>query len=191
MPCLLKQSKYQKYVLQKMILHNLMTNKTCKNFYSKIPSDLVEKLPTAKNIFGENSIEKYYLAMNIPSNSYKFRNGKREEIYNILISIDSNKTYSIDEISGRFLKDGAELLTETLCKIINLSLDSKFSVMCKTTKVKPFYKKDKNTEHKNYRPVSLLPMLSKIIERVIFKQFTEHLEKHDILYKYIKDTKGF
>ena len=98
MPCLLKQSKYQKYVLQKMILHNLMTNKTCKNFYSKIPSDLVEKLPTAKNIFGENSIEKYYLAMNIPSNSYKFRNGKREEIYNILISIDSNKTYSIDEM---------------------------------------------------------------------------------------------
>ena len=68
----------------------LMTNKTCKNFYSKLPSDLVKKLPTAKNIFGENSIEKYYSTMNIPSNSYKFRNGKREEIYNILISIDPN-----------------------------------------------------------------------------------------------------
>ena len=82
-------------------------------------------------------------------------------------------------------------MTETLCKIINLSLGSKFSVMCYATKVKPFYERDKNTEHKNYRSVSLLPMLSKIIERVIFKQVTEHLEKHDILYKYIKNTKGF
>ena len=172
-------------------LHNLMTNNTCKTFYSKLPSNLVKKLPTAKIIFGENSIQKYYSAMNIPSISYKFRNGKCEEIYNILISIDPNKTYGIDEIPRRSLKDRAELLTETLCKIINLSLGSKFSVMCYATKVKPFYERDKNTEHKNYRSVSFLPMLSKIIERVIFKQVTEHLEEHDILYKYIKDTKGF
>ena len=42
-----------------MILHNLMTKKTCKTFYSKPQSDLVKKPPTAKNIFGENSIEKH------------------------------------------------------------------------------------------------------------------------------------
>ena len=83
-----------------MILHNLMTNKTCKTFYSKLPSDLVKKLPTANIIFGENSIEKNYSDMNIPSNYYKFRNGKREKIYNTLISIDPNKTYGIDEIPG-------------------------------------------------------------------------------------------
>ena len=55
--------------------------------------------------------------MNIPSNSFKFRNAKREEIYKILINIDPNKAYSIDEIPGRFLKDEAELLTDRLCKI--------------------------------------------------------------------------
>ena len=60
--------------------------------------------------------------MNIPSNFFKFRNSKREEIYKILINTDTNKAYSIDEIPGRFLKDGAELLTEALRKIINLSL---------------------------------------------------------------------
>ena len=49
-----------------------------KNFYSKLASDLVEKLPTAKNIFRENSVKKYHSAMNIPSNSFKFRNTKRE-----------------------------------------------------------------------------------------------------------------
>ena len=42
--------------------------------------------------------------MNIPSNSFKFRNAKRN-IYKILINIGSDKAYGIDEIPGRFLKD--------------------------------------------------------------------------------------
>ena len=87
--------------------------------------------------------------MNIPSNSFKFRNAKREEIYKILINIDTNKAYDIGKIPGRFLKEGTELLTEPLCEIINLSLSSKFPLMCKTAKVKPLYKKGKNTEPEN------------------------------------------
>ena len=114
---------------------------TFKNFYSKLASNLVEKLPTAKNIFRENSVKKYYSAMNIPSNSFKFRNAKREEIYKILINIDPNKAYGVDEIPGRFLKDGAELLTDPLSKIVNLSLSSTFPLMCKTAKMKPLYRK--------------------------------------------------
>ena len=80
--------------------------------------DLVEKLPIVKNIFGENSVEKYYSAMNIPSSSFKFKNAKREGIYKILINIDPNKLYSIDKILRRFIKDGANLLTEPPRKII-------------------------------------------------------------------------
>ena len=58
--------------------------------------------------------------MNMSSTSFKFRNAKGEEIYMILINIDPNKAYCIDEIPGRLLKDGVELLTEPLRKIINL-----------------------------------------------------------------------
>ena len=104
--------------------------------------------------------------MIIPSNSFKFRNAKREEIYKILINTNCNKSYVTDEIHGRFLKDGVELLTKPLCKIINLSLSSKFP-RCKTAEVKPLYKEGKNTGLKNFIPVSLLPILSKIIERVV------------------------
>ena len=56
--------------------------------------------------------------------------------------------------------------------------------MCKTAKVKPLYKKGRNTDPENYRPISLLPILSKIIERVVYNQLLEHLEKHDVLYEY-------
>ena len=122
--------------------------------------------------------------MNIPSSSFKFRNANREEIYKILINADPIKPCGIEKILGMFLKDGTELLTEPLCEIINLSLGSKFPRMCKTAKVKPLYKKGKNTEPENYIPASLLPILSRIIERVTYNQLIEHLEKHDLLYKY-------
>ena len=122
--------------------------------------------------------------MNIPSYSFKFRNTKCEEIYKILINIDPKKAYGIEEVPGRFLKDGAKLWTEPLCKIINLSLSSKFPLIWKTAKLKPHYKKGKSTEPENYRPVSILQILSKITERVVHNQFKEHLEKHDICYEY-------
>ena len=186
MRCLLKQPQYQKLCLKEnhfTQFYDKQNANTFKNFYSKLASELVKNLPTAKNIFSGNSVKKsLLLSRNIPSNSFKFRNTKREEIYKRLINIDPNKAYGIDEISQRFLKDGVELLTEPLCKIINLSLSSKFP-MCKTTKVKPLYKKGKNTEPKNYRPVSLLPILSKIKERVVYNQLIELLEKH-IIYEY-------
>ena len=56
--------------------------------------------------------------------------------------------------------------------------------MCKTAKVKPVYKKGKDTEPTNYKPVSLMSILIKIIERVVYNQLIGHLEKHDIFYKY-------
>ena len=59
--------------------------------------------------------------MNMPFSFFKLRNTKCEKIYKILINIDLNKAYDIDEIPRRLLKDGVELLTEPLCKIINLS----------------------------------------------------------------------
>ena len=120
---------------------------TFENFYSKLASGLFEKLPNGEKYF-QRKLCKEIVLMNIPSNSFKFRNTKCEEIYKILINIYPNKAYGIDEITGRFLKDGAGLLTEPLHKIISLSLNSKFPLICETAKVKPFYRKGKNTELK-------------------------------------------
>ena len=50
--------------------------------------------------------------------------------------------------------------------------------------MKPLYKKGENTEPKNYRPVLLLPILSKISERVVSNQLIiQHQEKHYILFE--------
>ena len=96
MPCLLKQPQCQK-CLKKNDFAQFDDKRNAnffKEYYSKIASELFEKLPIAKNIFRGNSVKTYYSAMNIPSNSFKFRNNNREEIYKILINIDPNKTLS-------------------------------------------------------------------------------------------------
>ncbi len=47
----------------------------------------------------------------------------------------------------------------------------------------PLYKSKEQDQLTNYRPISLLPSLSKVMERVIYKRLYEFLDKHNILYK--------
>ena len=67
----------------------------------------------------------------------------------------------------------------------NLSISlSIFPDKCKIAKLKPLYKKGSTTETKNYRPISLLPLISKLIEKIIHQQTQKYLSDHNILYKY-------
>ena len=71
------------------------------------------------------------------------------------------KVSGIDQISARFLKDGAPVIAIYLTNIIiNLlmRLDT-FPSQCKIAKIKPLFKKRIKNEAKNYRPISLLPLI--------------------------------
>ena len=55
---------------------------------------------------------------------------------------------------------------------------------CQIAKLKPLFKKGSTTHPKNYRPISLLPLISKIIEKVIHDQTQEFLDTNKILFKF-------
>ena len=61
---------------------------------------------------------------------------------------------------------------------------SKFSLDCKITKLKPLYKKGLKTDPKNYHPFSLLPRVSKVIEKFIHNHTEIFLNKIQISHKY-------
>ena len=65
-----------------------------------------------------------------------------------------------------------------------MPLGSELPQGCKSPKVRLVFKKGKNTEPKNYRPVLLLPVMSKFIKRVVHNQPIEHLKKHEIIFHY-------
>ena len=83
------------------------------------------------------------------------------------------------------MKDGARVLAKPISELCNLSMALESSTdACKIAKVKPLFKKGSKTDPSNYRPISLLPLLSKLIERVALDQTEEFLSLNKILYNY-------
>ena len=84
----------------------------------------------------------------------------------------------MNQIPAKFLRVDAEVLALPLKNIINLSIKlSTFPEECKIAKLKPKFKKGARTDPKNYRPISLLPLVSKIIQKSIHFQIENFLNK--------------
>ena len=99
--------------------------------------------------------------------------------------LDVSEAPGRNEISPRFLKDGAEVLAKPICDIINLSIKlSTFPDKCKIAKLTPLFKKGSKTDPKNYRPISLLLLISKLIEKAIHIQPQEYLDKNGLICKF-------
>ena len=78
--------------------------------------------------------------------------------------------------------DGADEIATPLSVLINLCLQtSDFPSGEKFAKIKPIYKSCDRSSMENYRPVSVLPILSKVIERVVHQQLYDYLEKNKLL----------
>ena len=159
---------------------------TFKRFYSELAGGLQEKLPRAPNKFTSQTTKNYYAktSCNI-SNDSEFSNVSEEDVKKILLSLDTSKAAGMDQIPAKFLRDGAEVLALPLGNIINLSIKlSTFPEECKIAKLKPTFKKGTRTNSKNYRPFSLLPLLSKTIEKSIHFQIEDYLNKKKLIYMY-------
>ena len=91
----------------------------------------------------------------------------------------------IDNLSGKFLIDSANILARPISQLCNLSIKHNlFRRSCKIAKVKPLLKKGSKTDPQNYRPISVLPILTKNIARFIHDQTQESLSKNKILYRF-------
>ena len=98
-----------------------------------------------------------------------------------MTNIESSKAAGVDKLSGRFLKDGTNILARPISVLCNFSISQGvFPSAYKVAKLKPIFKKGKKTDPSNYGPIPLLPSISKIIERVIHDQTNAFLLDEDI-----------
>ena len=89
-----------------------------------------------------------------------------------------------DGISSKLLKDITPIISDTICHIFNLSFKTGYVPSeFKLAKVIPIFKSDDKHEFNNYRPISLLSSLSKLIEKIVAKQLNSYLYKYKILYE--------
>ena len=106
------------------------------------------------------------------------------ELVLLIQSLVTSKASGPDGIGAQLIKDNCELLLEPLKFLFNLSL-SKGVVpdVLKVAKVIPVFKKGDVHLSSNYRPISLLSIFNKLLEKVVYKRLYSFLEKNQILYK--------
>ena len=94
----------------------------------------------------------------------------------ILKNFDVPKTSGINHICANFREDGAPVIAIHLANIINLSIKpDAFPSKFKVPIIKTLFKKGIKTEAKKYRPISLLSLISKVIEKSIHDQTQDYL----------------
>ena len=99
--------------------------------------------------------------------------------------IKCSEAAGVDKLLGRYLEDVADILAKAVSVLCNLSISQGvFPSTCKVAKLKPTFKKGKKTDPSNYRSISLLLVISKIIEKVIHDQTNAFLSDENILYNY-------
>jgi len=107
-----------------------------------------------------------------------------EEIRKIICKFDQNKSAGHDDIGNYIVKRVASEILVPLTSIFNLSISTgNVPDDLKVAKVIPIYKKENPEICSNYRPVSVLPCFSKILERLIFNRSINYIDKYDILNK--------
>ena len=108
-----------------------------------------------------------------------------EEVNDVLENLDPNKASGPDMISNKMVKKVSKVVAKPLCILFNRSLrEGIFPDMWKQGNLVPIFKKGDKSIPANYRPVSLLSNLGKVLERIIFKHVYNHLYSNNLLYKY-------
>ena len=148
-------------------------------YYGEIGIQLSEKLSKSQpgvnvNNFKEKACDK----------TFHFFPVSNDDVKKHIMKLKPKTSSGCDGISNVMLKETYEFYITPLTYLINKSLsDAEYPDNYKIATIKPLYKSKNKTELKNYRPISLLPVLSKILEKVVHKQIMSFLNKNNLLYQ--------
>ena len=122
----------------------------------------------------------YYLK---PSDKvFSFQRINVQEIVNLVKGIDVGKATGLDNIPCKLLKIAADVGAPSLTCIFNQPLLTDiYPSDWKLTKVTPIFKNGSKTDLNNYRPISVIPAVTKIFEKIIYDQLYIYLNVNDPL----------
>ena len=147
------------------------------DFFTNIGSDIAKKIPKAKKSF------KSYMGNNT-LNSFYLKATTTVEIEKIIKSFKKGKSLGPNSIPIKILKYNADILAPTISKLVNHSFNTgEFPEFCKIAKVIPVFKRGDNLNCSNYRPISLLSILSKIFEKCMSTRLYSFLQKYKLIFQ--------
>lgn len=145
------------------------------NYFAEIGKSLAEKLrPT-------NDHSPSITLKSCP-NSFVLLPVDEHEIDKLISNLKSDCAVGLDMISANLVKDNKNHLVKPITYICNLAFSTGvFPTVFKKSKIVPIHKSGTRDCVGNYRPISILPTLSKILERAINKRFVKYLEDNNLL----------
>jgi hypothetical protein len=113
---------------------------------------------------------------------FKFVLETEENVEKLIDRIRPDVAVGYDDISARLIKDAKQTITPYITKMINIGYETNtFPDSMKVTNIKALHKKNNIDDISNYRPISILPTLSKIFERAATDQLVTYLEKNNLI----------
>ncbi len=145
------------------------------DYFSNIGPDLASKIDTS-----DYNFETYIT--NTKSEFSAFQPVTVSNVCRLLDGISNNKATGIDKISCKIIKLAAPAISDSLTLIFNQAITlSTFPDEWKMARVIPLHKSGQRNIPGNYRPISVLPAISKIMERILYDQLYNYLTKFELL----------
>ena len=145
------------------------------NYFAKVAIDIQSSIRFSKKKYDylpPPNIESFFLN---PTDS--------TEVSNIIFSLNQNKSDRPSSIPIKILMLLNKDISDQLAILFSQSFSSGiFPSILKTSKIIPIYKKGSKLECSNYRPISLLSSIDKILERLMYNRLYNFLEKKEIIF---------
>ena len=119
------------------------------------------------------------------SATFSFASVTLKQLIETMGKFKTSQGFGLDYISSFFLKAGMPVLAGSLSQLFNMSMSlGIFPGDWKTARVAPIYKDGSEVENSNYRPISVLPVISRHFEKLGYDQFYGFLNVHKLLFSH-------
>ena len=153
----------------------------CNVFFSSVGRNLADDI-LSQSRETENDLASKINCTRTPAHSFFMAPTDREEVTNIISQLKKDTAPGLDGITSTFLKSAGDILCEPLVHIFNLSLESgSFPSSWKIAIITPIHKNGPKDAPSNYRPISLLPTFSKILEKIVNRRLTKFIELNGMI----------
>ena len=108
---------------------------------------------------------------------FTFNHITKEDVINEIKNLDGSNASQEDDIPTKIIKENSDIFSNFICQSFNNMIDvCIFPTSLKLANITPVYKKGSKNSKENYRPVSILPNISEIYERCLFKPISNYFE---------------
>ena len=147
-------------------------------FFAEIGPNLAEKVPQSTKTFST------FLGPKVEG-EFLFSELSETRLFNFIKKMKPKTSFGEDLVSTKVLQNVAPTILKPLKHLINLSLKTGFfPEKFKVAKIVPIYKDSDRHEFNNYRPISLLSSLSRLLESIVSFQLTAFANAYDIFYQH-------